>query len=715
MEEIVSQLREQFQLPLQNPVLVFALILLIILLVPIVLRRLRVPGIIGLILAGMVVGPNGFDIISKTEAVDLFATIGVLYLMFIAGLELELSEFKKNSQRSILFGILTFSLPFLVGLPVCYLILGFDLLPSILVSTMFSAHTMIAYPIVTKVGISRDPAVALTVGGTIITDTAVLIVLAVITGSHDGGITPAFVLRITSGITLFLLFMTTVVPRMAKWFFTRLEGEKASHYIFVLAIVFSAAFLSQLAGLEPIIGAFMAGLVLNKLIPPSSLLMNRIQFVGNALFIPFFILSVGMLIDIRSALGSWKVLYTAGVITLIAIVGKFLAAFVTQKVYHFTRPQGLLIFGLSVSRVAATLAVVLVAYEAGIIDKTILEATILLILVTCLVAAVVTEYAARERVAETGIYGVAGEEPEVHESILIPVAFLKNLESLLDLAHYVRQSGSFEPVRVLSVVPANGLPDSILNTRNAEVTKHLTSLTLPEDLHAVSVVIADQNIASGINRISRELEVTLIILGWSNRETFSERIFGQKTEQLLNNSEKTIMVTRLLKPLNTFGKIVLFAPPLSELEPGFDYLIRKIVQMSLALNLPMQVFSNTRTQQAFNEGVKKLNRKPQVRLTTIVGWDEMSDLMKRMSLNDLHIVLSTRKGSVSYHPQMDHLFDRCNTICPAQSVIITYPTANLGNDQYDKYRDFYAEPLTRSMETFRNIQRGMEKMIHKAE
>src|SRR5690606_16071707 len=296
--KVIEHLIHAFQAPLTNPVLIFSVVLLIILLSPILLRPIRVPGIIGLILAGVVIGPHGLNWLEKNSAVTLFSTIGLLYIMFIAGLELDMNEFKKSRHKSVVFGFFTFIIPILVGFPVCYYILGYEVLPSVLIASMFATHTLVSYPIVNRYGISKHEAVAITIGGTILTDTAVLIILALITGASHGEINQEFWVTLGVSFAIFLFIMFGIIPRIAKWFFQRLDAEKTGHYIFVLTVVFFAAFLAEMAGLEPIIGAFVAGLSLNKLIPHSSALMNRIEFIGNAIFIPFFLISVGMIVDI---------------------------------------------------------------------------------------------------------------------------------------------------------------------------------------------------------------------------------------------------------------------------------------------------------------------------------------------------------------------------------------------------------------------------------
>ncbi len=345
MIEFFKHFLHEFELPLNNPVLIFSLILFIILLSPILLKKINIPGIIGLIISGVIIGPHGLNILAKNSAVDLFSTIGLLYIMFIAGLELDMNEFKANRNKSLLFGFFTFILPLSIGFPVCFYLLKYDFNASFLTASMFATHTLVAYPIVSKLGIAKNQAVAITVGGTILTDTAVLIILAVIMGSAQGSLNQAFWIKLGVSLAIFSAIMFLVIPRIAKWFFKKLESEKHAHYIFVLSVVFFAAFLAEVAGVEPIIGAFVAGLALNPLIPHSSALMNRIEFIGNALFIPFFLISVGMLVDISVILSGPTALIVAGTLSVVAIFGKWIAAFFTQVVFKYTKTERQLIYG----------------------------------------------------------------------------------------------------------------------------------------------------------------------------------------------------------------------------------------------------------------------------------------------------------------------------------------------------------------------------------
>ncbi|WP_291113820.1 cation:proton antiporter [Flavobacterium sp. UBA6135] len=351
-----------FNLPLKNPVLLFSLLLFIILFAPILLNKLRIPHLIGLIIAGALIGPNGFNLIARDMSIILFGTVGLQYIMFLAGLEIDLAEFKKNSGKSLVFGLLTFSIPMTIGTLAGYYILEFSLPTSVLLASMFASHTLIAYPIISKLGVAKNRAVNVTVGGTMITDTLALLVLAVIAGMQVGEINQEFWMRLGISVIVFGLVVMLIFPIIGRWFFKRFD-DNISQYIFVLAMVFLGCTLAELAGIEAIIGAFLAGLALNRLIPHTSPLMNRIEFVGNALFIPFFLIGVGMLIDYKAFIKDWNTLQVAGIMTACAIVGKYIPAWITQKIFGYSRDERRLIFGLSNAQAAATLAAVLVGFN----------------------------------------------------------------------------------------------------------------------------------------------------------------------------------------------------------------------------------------------------------------------------------------------------------------------------------------------------------------
>jgi Kef-type K+ transport system membrane component KefB len=714
MADFFNHLIQEFQFPLKNPVLIFSLILFIILLSPILLKRLNIPGIIGLIISGVIIGPHGLNILAKNSAVDLFSTIGLLYIMFIAGLELDMNEFKANRNKSLVFGFFTFILPLSIGFPVCYYFLGYNFNTSFLTASMFATHTLIAYPIVSKLGISKNQAVAITVGGTILTDTAVLIILAVIMGNSQGNLNQDFWVRLGISLAIFSAIMFLIIPRIAKWFFRKLESEKHSHYIFVLSVVFFAAFLAQVAGVEPIIGAFVAGLALNKLIPHSSALMNRIDFIGNSLFIPFFLISVGMLVDIKILLNGTGALIVAATLTVVALFGKWVAALFTQLVFRYSKTQRQLIFGLSSAHAAATLAIILVGFNAGIIDENILNGTIILILITCIVASFATEKAGKKIVIETtdNISDMQKASGPNNEHILLPVEDIKNVEKLLELSVLLKEKKSANPISILSVVSNNEEAEKNILKARTKLEEFINQAAATETRVNLITTI-DHNIASGISRVSREIMANIIILGWPQRSDIFEKLIGEKLDTILNNTDKTTFFCNLEKPLVLNKKIVVAVPPLAERELGFEQWLSKIVTIAQELSIPVQVHCNSNTRQA----IEKVSRlaKFSAAITTISfdDWDEFVILARYIHEDDIFVLVSARKGSVSYMNILETLPTKLGKYFAANSKIIIYPRQNNVDYMDDNYADISTEPLTKGIEAVQKLGKGIASIFKK--
>ena len=668
----IEHVTHAFKVPLSNPVLVFSLILFIILLTPLLLSKIKIPAIIGLIISGIVIGPFGLNILSKNSAVDLFSTIGLLYIMFIAGLELELDEFKKKKYKSLGFAFYTFAIPIAIGFPVCYYLLDYPLNTSFLTASMFATHTLVAYPIVSKFGIAKNEAVAIAVGGTILTDTVVLIMLAVIIGSENGGLNPQFWIRLITSLAIFTAIMFLVIPRIAKWFFTKLESEKSSHYVFVLSVVFFAAFLAEMAGIEPIIGAFVAGLALNKLIPHSSALMNRIEFVGNAIFIPFFLISVGMYVDVRVLLGGPKALIVAAVLTFVALFSKGVAAFFTQKTYGYSKDQGLLIFGLSSAHAAATLAIILVGYRAGILDENILNGTIVLILVTCIVSSFYTQRATQRIIIHEDENAATEETSSKAESILIPIANFKNMEPMLDLAVLLKDKKSSEPIHLLSVVPNN--KDAELNLKKAKKELSETARYASASDTAIEVFATiDHNIPSGIVRASKEKDVSIIMTGWPSKLSLIDKFLGDKTDAIIDDTNKNIFICHLTKPLVSHGKIILICPPYAEFETEFEIWLNKITRLSKELSINLDVFCNEKSEAAIRAYMVRNKMSNIISFTYLKNLSGISRLTDQVRTTDILIVVCARKGAVSYQVSFDYTQKQMERLFPEITKIMIYP------------------------------------------
>jgi Kef-type K+ transport system membrane component KefB len=672
MNEIIKQLMHEFERPLQNPVLIFSLLLFIILIAPILVKRIKIPGIIGLIISGVIVGPHGLNLLAKTDAIQLFSTIGILYIMFIAGLEMDLAEFSKKRYKSILFGFFTFSIPIILGFPVCFYLLKYNFNASVLTASMFATHTLIAYPIVSRLGLAKNEVVAVAVGGTIITDTAVLLILAIIKGNAiPGGLTLDFWLRLAIGLTFFTTVMFWVIPKITRWFFRKLESEKHSHYIFVLSVIFFSAFLSEIAGLEPIIGAFIAGMVLNPLIPHSSALMNRIEYVGNALFIPFFLISVGMLVDLSVLFSSYMTVVAAFVLSITAIFSKYLAALFTQITLKYTGIERDLLFGLSSARAAASIAIVLVGFELKIIDENLLNSSAVLILITCTIASFVTEKAAKKQIilgANTSI----SNEIKVKEKILLPVANFSNFEKLLDFAILFKDKKSKSPITMLSVVTN----DADAEANIAEAQKRIEAVKLhasASETKVEFVTTIDYNPGFGISRTSREVMANIILLGWPRKKGFIDKLMGEVLDKVLENTDKIIIITNTDNASMAYVGIKLIVPALAELEMNFIQWLKKVDKLAAELTVPVSVCSTENTAEAIKKTIDKKSFSANYSFKTMKNFEGLEEVSQQCSPEDMIILISARPGAVSDNNELDSLPNRMEHIFEKNHRLIIIP------------------------------------------
>lgn len=669
-------LLKELTFPLTNPVPILAIVLFIILLAPILLRKLRIPSIVGLIIAGMAVGDHGFNIIAK-GSIDLFGKAGLLYIMFLAGLELDMAEFKKNKYKSIVFGFFTFAIPMGLGFLLCREFLHFSMIASLLVSSMFATHTLVAYPLASRLGITKNEAVTITVGGTIITDTAVLLILAVITGSADGELNQLFWFKLSGSFLLFAFGVLFGFPFIGRWFFKRIKDDQTTHFVFVLAMVFLAAYLSELAGIEGIIGAFLAGLALNQLIPHTSALMNRIEFAGNAIFIPFFLISVGMIVDLRVLLKGPDALFIAGTLTVMALATKWLAAFMTQKIFGYSGTQRNVMFGLSTSHAAATIAVILIGYNLKLIDENVLNGTIILILVTCMVGSFVTANAGKRLAIQE-----ADKVPEAineQERLLIPVMDIEKIEALLDFAIMIKEDHTM-PVDLLSVLQDDGDTKGkvLLNRKKLEkAIKHGAETETRVQL----MTRVDLNLSNGVARVVKERLSTDVIIQWeektgSTTDFLVNSLFGNTTQNIIDTVWETVYICRFIHPVNTTRKIVLVLAPNAQYEIGFRYWMSKMVLFSKQAGARLQVCSTAETKLAVEMELKKIRNKGDVSYKPFEDIEDFLILSRGISRDDLIIVINARKGTLSYHSYMDTMPGKLLKHFADNNFILLYPQQN---------------------------------------
>jgi Kef-type K+ transport system membrane component KefB len=661
-------------LPLKDPVAVFALILVVLLLSPLLLRKIRVPSIVGLILSGVLIGPKGLGILELDSTIKLFGTIGLLYIMFLAGLEIDFRDFLRNARKSVVFGFLTFSIPLCIGTITTFYYLHLPMTSSLLLASMYATHTLISYPIVSRLGVTRNEAVTITVGGTIITDTAALLMLSFITASVHGTLDAAFLLKMLISLAAFGFIVMYLLPRAGRWFFRNVESEGASQFIFTLFSVFFAAWVAELAGIEPIIGAFLAGLSLNRLIPHSSPLMNRTQFVGNALFIPIFLMRVGMIVDLRVLFGDWKSLNVAATILVVAYATKWLAAYLTQQIFKYKSYERNLIFGLGSSHAAATLAIILIGFDLKLFDESILNGTILMILVTCLVSTFITENAAK-KIALADMQSLSDDAAE-NNRILIPVSNPNNFEQLIDLALMLKDEDSETPIFPLTVVT-----DEVAARRkilsNNKLFGNAISHANAAEVRVEVVSRLDLNVAGGILRAAKELLITDVVIGWNGKVSAVDFFFGSIMTQLLQNTAQTVWISKIQQPVNTFRRLMVVIPPNAHLEVGFPHWLAQIGRLMRQLGANAIFFIAESEKSIYPTLLKKYKPNVIAEIKTFDEWDELEKIQPLLRDSDLLIVTAARKQTISYHRAMERLPKTLSNYFEEHNFAMIYPEQNL--------------------------------------
>jgi Kef-type K+ transport system membrane component KefB len=710
-----------FNLPWTNPVLVFSSILFIILFAPLLLNKIKIPHLIGLIIAGALIGPNGFNLLLRDSSVVLFGTVGLLYIMFLAGLEINLADFKKNSSKSIVFGMYTFVIPMVLGTLSGLYILGFGVATSVLLASMFASHTLIAYPIISKLGITKNKAVNITVGGTMITDTLALLVLAVVVGMSTGEMTGDFWLRLVISLLIFASIVVFVFPMLARWFFKK-SDDNISQYIFVLALVFLGAFLAEAAGIEGIIGAFLAGLALNKLVPHTSPLMNRIEFVGNALFIPFFLIGVGMLIDFRVFISDFETIKVAIVMTVVATLAKFLAAYFTQKTFKFTVAQRNVIFGLSNAQAAATLAAVLVGYKIIIgenpdgtpirlLGDSILNGTILMILVTCTIASFVAQRGGAVLALEEEKESAEEKDAdELDEKILIPVNYPENIEELVNFGVTIKSKSTRNSLLALNIIPSD-VRDETNEKHAKKLLEKATKAAAATDNILTELVRYDSNLVNGISNVAKENKATDIILGLHKQHSISDSMLGKLTEGILSKVQVTAFIYQSIQPLNTVGKYVIVIPKNAEKELGFVHWLLRVWNIGRNTGAKLVFFAHQDVLEYLQEVQKKFSIEAQ--FNEFPDWEDFLILSREVKENDALMVIMSRKSGESFSPVMQKLPKYLNKYFSKNNFILVYPLQIDLEDPYAKTggTSFLNPLLSGSVQTLEHFSEAIGKVF----
>lgn len=677
--------------PITDPTLIFFVVLLMILLSPIIMGRLRIPHIIGMVLAGVIVGKYGLNILERDASFELFGRVGLYYIMFLAGLEMDMEGLKKNRTRVIVFGLLTFLVPFAMTYFMGVNLLSYTPLAALLLSAIMASNTLIAYPIVGRYGLTRHTSSTLSVGSSMMALFMALIVMASIVNSFQGGAGIGFWILFVVKFFVYSIGLILVIPRLTRWFLRR-YSDAVMQFIFILAVVFLSAALSDAVGLEGIFGAFLSGLILNRFIPRVSPLMNRIEFTGNALFIPYFLIGVGMLINVRLLFQGTHILWVVFCLVLFGTLGKAVAAYLAAGVFRMPRLAGHMMFGLTSAHAAGAIAMVMVGRRLEIspgvylFGDEVLNGIVIMILFTCVISTVVTEWAAqRLRLKEK-------KEPELvktvnDEKILIPVKYPEYADNLVSMATMMRNPKLKRELVALNVV----YDDVNMRHNQAEgqrLLEHLQHLASASDVPMTTQVRIAANIANGIKHAFKEFQASEILMGLHFHQNISKGFWGEFTRSLYNGLSRQIIITRIMQPLNTVRRIQVIVPSRAEFEPGFYRWLERLARMTENLECRIIFHGRKDTLQLINEYIHNNFASVRAEYVPMKHWNELPDLATKVSKDHLFVIVTARKGTISYKSAMERLPDEVNRYFKGKTLMIIFP------DQYGNEMDdmTFAQP-----------------------
>lgn len=677
----MEQSFQAFHLPLRDPVVVIALAMVVFFAAPLLFKRLRLPVTVALIAAGAALGPNGFGLMARDETIVLLGTVGLLYLMFIAAIEIDLHDFSRNRNRSLAFGVLGFLVPLILG-TVIGRALGYPMLAAFLLGAMLSSHTLLAYPAASRLGIAKNQAVMVAVGATIITDLLALLTLAGVAAAAEGKLTFAFWLRFAVSLTVFAAIVFKAVPAFASWFLSHSESDGVAEYTFVLATLFLSAALAQMAGVEPIIGAFLAGLALNPLLPESQPLANRLTFVADAIFTPFFLLSVGMLVDLRAlASGGQTVLVLGGMLAAV-LPAKWIAAWVTRRVFDYSADESIVMFGLSVPQAAATLAIALIGYRLKLFDTPALNATILVILATSTLGPwLVERHGRRVALSEQRRPYRPVTTPQ---RILIPVVDVQTGESLVDFSLLLRTPGSKEPLMPIAVV--SGLRAKIAaRVASAEkMLSHAVMYASGAGVTAVPLTRVARAFAAGVTRGITESRATTIVTSWSGTRTRRTSILTDELDELLAQTKQLVIVTRLSGSLNLVKRVVLVLPRGGNRSPGFEDAVRVVKLVTSRLSAELLIYLVGGSIDEFRDDIHRIRPHVPEAFEQVPDWAAVTrELEQTVQPQDLVILLGERHGTVAWERELDQMPARFSEL--AHKFCVLYPCMLEGTETSDDH------------------------------
>lgn len=697
-------------LPITSPTLIFFVVLFIILIAPIVMGKLRIPHIIGMVLAGIVIGPYGLNILERDSSFELFGRVGLLYIMFLAGIEMDMEGLKKDLGKVTVFGLLTCFVPFILTYLSCVWYLGYPSLASLLLGCIMASNTLVAYPIVVRYGLQRSTVTTLSVGASMLSLLIALVVTAALVGSMSGDTGTLFWVMFFVKFMVWCIAMTWLIRHMTRWFLRR-YSDSVMQYIFVLAVMFISAATCELIGLEGILGAFVSGLVLNRFIPNISPLMNRIEFIGNAIFIPYFLIGVGMLINAGLLLEGGNTILVVACIGIFGTLGKAIAAFLTSFFFHRSVHEGNLMFGMTSAHAAGAIALVMVGVNLEIapgqhlLGDEALNAVVIMILFTCIISTVVTDYASRTIVLREKSQRKMPEDDGKadDEKILIPVKYPETCDTLLNMAMLMRNEKLSRGLIALNVV-YDDLDATYNQQEGQRLLQQIEKKAAAADVQVQTQVRLATNIANGIKHAFKEYDASEIILGQHIHDNSTRRFWGQFAQSLFNGLNRQIIIARCTIPLNTIRVFHVAVPSRAEYEPGFYRWLERVSRM--VTRLGCRILFHGRDESLSLIRTFLSNRFPSIRADYAImqHWNDFKSLAAQVEEHQMLVVVTARPGTVSYKSAMERLPDELTTYYKYKNVMIIFP------DQYGNHLDLMSFANTQHYEQ-ESIWESIQNML----
>lgn len=698
--------------PITDPTLIFLVVLLVILAAPIVMGKLRIPHIIGMVLAGVTLGKYGFDILERDKSFEILGKVGLYYIMFLASLEMDMEGLKKNMKRIGIFGFLTFIIPFTMMYVVGISILHYSPATSLLLSCIMASNTLIAYPIVVRYGLQRKPSVTLSVGGSMLSLLLSLVVLAALEAAHNNTASTWFWLLFIAKFILYCAIVIMIIPRLSRWFLRR-YSDAVMQYIFVMSMMFMSAALSEAVGIDGIFGAFMAGLILNRYIPHVSALMNRIEFIGNALFIPYFLIGVGMLINVRLLFDGGYIIWIVLCFVFFGTFGKAVAAYIACIGFRLPLSSGHMTFGLTCAHAAGAIAMVMVGMETEIapgvsmVNDDILNGVVMMILFTCIISTIVTERSAQRIVVrDKDILPDNGGRND-DEKILIPVKYPEYANNLINLAILMRNTRLNRGLVGLNVV-YDDQHMRINQEKGQRLLESVTQYAAGSDVRMQTQVRIAANIANGIKHAFKEFRASEIIIGMHTHKEVSPKFWGEFHQSLFNGLSRQIIMARIMQPLNTIRKIQVCVPSRAQFEAGFYRWLERLSRLAENLECRIDFHGRKDTLELISEFAH--NRHPNMRAEYIImeHWNELPQLARTIAADHMFVVVTARQGTISYKNAMERLPDELTRYFSGTSMMIVFP------DQYGDAMDkmTFAQPQhTEEESAYETIREWMRRRM----